>query len=154
MTLLAEAVAQAARIDRRRRRNIVGNQRALEPTVQSTIGDDFVERGSPGDAGTQRRGGLKNRQNIQNFFAWGIRLRASRLRHDAVFSREAASQQRMVISTVQARGVNRAVFGREGFWELFGGFRGEIWAMRDDGPPGFWLGGRGKSCRRVGGSRR
>ena len=46
MTLLAVAVAQAARIDRRRRRDMGGNQRALETDAQSRIGDNSVSEAS------------------------------------------------------------------------------------------------------------
>jgi hypothetical protein len=42
-----------------------------------------------------------------------------------------------------ALGVDRALGERDGVREWFHGFRGEIWAMRDDGPPGVWLGGGG-----------
>ena len=43
-----------------------------------------------------------------------------------------------------ALGVDRALGERDGVREWFHGFRGEIWAMRDDGPPGVWLGGGGR----------
>ncbi len=56
-----------------------------------------------------------------------------------------AAQRRFGVAySLIGEGVDRVVFGRGGVREWFGGFRGEIWAMRDDGHPGVWLGGGDK----------